>query len=122
MRTLTIRIPEAGDPRCGFDVVDSEGRHANGLAWDEFIGQVVALTHPKLGSPQYRMQADEQWATESFDREARAAQTRAARAEAPQLMLDALRQWRQAEQTDDPREYENAQRARDEAIAKATAT
>lgn len=121
MRTLTIRVPEEGDePRCLFDVVDAEGRHADGLSFDEFIGQVISLTHPKLGAPQFKMLTDAQWAEDTARRIEYHEKRRQQQAQAPQLMLDALRQWRQAEQTDDPREYANAQRARDEAIARSS--
>ncbi|HSC06781.1 MAG TPA: hypothetical protein VLD59_08140 [Steroidobacteraceae bacterium] len=119
MKTFTIRIHEPGDGS-GFDVVDSEGRHADGLCWDDFIGQVVSLTHPKLGVPQYMMRTDAGWAENRVAHNQRMETYRQQLATAPQLMLEALRQWRQAEQSDDPREYANAQRARDEAIAKAT--
>lgn len=61
MRKLTIEITEGP---CGFDVVTEDGKRCDGLAWDELIGQVVSLTHPKIGQPQYRMQTAEQWVAE----------------------------------------------------------
>lgn len=68
MRRLTIEVPEPGDEDFsarGFDVVDESGRRARGLGFDEMLGQVIAMTHPRLdGQPQYRMQTHEMWAAE----------------------------------------------------------
>lgn len=46
MKTLTIEIPEPGDERGMFDVVDHQGRRCDGLSWDEMLGQVAMLTMP----------------------------------------------------------------------------
>ena len=65
MKRFTIEVPEDGDNEhnsCGFDVVNCNGLRCNGLNWDEMIGQIVSLTHPRLdGTPQYKMMADEEW-------------------------------------------------------------
>jgi hypothetical protein len=63
MRTLTIQYGESSRG-CSFDVIDEHGRMCDGLGFDEMLGQVVSMTHPKLGTPQYRMQTPEQWAEE----------------------------------------------------------
>lgn len=67
MRRLVIEVPEPGDPeenRCGFDVVDSDGRRCGGLGFDEMLGQIVSLCHPKLGRPHYRMRTQDEWEAE----------------------------------------------------------
>lgn len=45
----------------GFRVVQA-GRMADGLAFDEMLGQVVNLLHPKLGTPRYPMLTREEQA------------------------------------------------------------
>ncbi len=43
-------------PGEGFDVIDAKGRRAQGLTFDEMLGQVVELMHPRLdGRPRYPM-------------------------------------------------------------------
>lgn len=59
MRTITVEFGNGA-----FDVVDEYGQRCYGLGFDEMLGQVVSLTHPKLGKPQYRMQTEEQWVAE----------------------------------------------------------
>lgn len=44
----------------GFAVTEA-GRTADRLAWDEMLGQVAALTHPKLGTAHYRMETVEEY-------------------------------------------------------------
>lgn len=45
-----------------FDVVISDGRRCDGLCWDEMLGQVARLTHPKLASEGgYAMRTPEEW-------------------------------------------------------------
>lgn len=62
MKRITIEVPEQGDEIRCFDVVLEDGRRCNVLSWDEMIGQVVSLTHPKLpGEPQYPMRTIEEW-------------------------------------------------------------
>ncbi|HBD37097.1 MULTISPECIES: hypothetical protein [unclassified Cupriavidus] len=47
-----------------FDVVLPDGRRCDGLCWDEMLGQVARLTHPKLVSETgYAMRTPEQWDT-----------------------------------------------------------
>jgi hypothetical protein len=44
MKPITIRI-SGEDEKCpGAFVVEQDGRHHDGLAWDEMIGQVISLT------------------------------------------------------------------------------
>ena len=79
MKRLVIEIPEPGDERyqrCGFDVVDEQDRRANGLNFDEMLGQVVSITHPKLdGRPQYAMKTSHEWAADSAARMSRQTQS-----------------------------------------------
>ena len=45
-----------------FDVVMPDGRRCDGLCWDEMLGQVARMTHPKLASEGgYAMRTPEQW-------------------------------------------------------------
>lgn len=76
MRTLTIEYGD-GIGGCTLDVVDEYGRRCNGLGWDEMLGQVVSMTHPSVGRPQYRMQTQEQWDAEHAERGARMEERRA---------------------------------------------
>lgn len=89
LRTITIEI----GPDClpgGFDVVVDDLR-CNGLSFDEMLGQVVALTHPKIGAPHYRMQTAEEWAQQSAAGAERAARARAEfEAEREQKVCDAV--------------------------------
>jgi hypothetical protein len=79
MRTITIEIPEPGDEEQCFDVVDAHGQRAGGLIFDEMLGQVVAMAHPKLGGiPRYRMLTAEQRRHEEQRRKDNAAELRAA--------------------------------------------
>ena len=63
MKTLTIEIAEPGEERCGFDVVDEQGRRCDGLSWDEMLGQVAMLTIPpaRVGNG-FAMHTPEEWA------------------------------------------------------------
>lgn len=65
MKTLTIEIPEPGDERSMFDVVDHQGRRCDGLGWDEMLGQVAMLTMPpaRLGNG-FAMHTPDQWAAQ----------------------------------------------------------
>ena len=79
MKRFIIEVPEPSDEiiGCGFDVVDENGRRSNGMAFDEVLGQLIALAHPGLdGKPQYRMQTDDEWEAEA---EARAERRERAR-------------------------------------------
>lgn len=71
MRRFVIECGEGAEGRSGFEVIDEYGRTCLGLAWDEFLGQIVALTHPSIGRPHYRMQTPEAWAAERAERERR---------------------------------------------------
>lgn len=46
--------PSGGEAFPGF-VVTQGDRTCDGLGWDEMIGQVIGLTHPKISSAHYRM-------------------------------------------------------------------
>lgn len=50
MRRITITF----DNDKGFAVTES-GRTAERLGWDEMLGQIAQLTHPKINAPHYRM-------------------------------------------------------------------
>lgn len=56
VRTITIEIYEGGY----LDVREGD-RFCNGLTWDEVLGTVAELTHPKIGQARYRMQTAEEW-------------------------------------------------------------
>jgi hypothetical protein len=56
MRTITIEIDEQG-----YTVREGE-RYADGLCWDEMLGQISELTHPRLGQARYAMQTAAEWA------------------------------------------------------------
>ncbi len=74
MKILTIEIPEPGDGRCEFDVVDANGRRCGGLTWDEMFGQVARLTiiepRSKCGGL-YNMHTPEEWEQQREDRRER---------------------------------------------------
>jgi len=55
MRTITIEIDDQG-----YTVREGD-RYHDGLCWDEMLGQVVELTHRKLGEARYPMMTAEQW-------------------------------------------------------------
>jgi hypothetical protein len=79
MKTLIIEIPEPGDERGMFDVVDHEGRRCDGLSWDEMLGQVAMLTIPpsRVGNG-FAMHTPDQWIAQ---REARLRRLQAQRAD-----------------------------------------
>lgn len=56
MRTITIEIDEQG-----YTVREGE-RYADGLCWDEMLGQISELTHPRLGQARYAMNTEAEWA------------------------------------------------------------
>ena len=81
MKRFIIEVPEPSDEiiGCGFDLVDEDGRRANGLNFDEMLGQVIALTHPKLdGQPLATLlrEADSRRAALEAERVARSARAR----------------------------------------------
>jgi hypothetical protein len=55
MRIITIEIEEQG-----YTVREGD-RYHDRLCWDEMLGQVTELTHPKLGETRYPMMTAEQW-------------------------------------------------------------
>jgi hypothetical protein len=57
MRTIAIEITADND----FTVREGD-RSAEGLCWDEMLGQVTELTHPRLGDGRYAMRTDAEWA------------------------------------------------------------
>lgn len=70
MRQIVITF----DNGKGFAVTEA-GRTADRLGWDEMLGQVAQLTHPKIAAPHYKMQTVEEyqkqeneWNTEPDDR------------------------------------------------------
>lgn len=123
MRRITIEYGESGDRACSFDVIDEYGRCCDGLSWDELLGHVATMTHPRLdGRPLYRMQTTEEWQDERAKRYAQSEERRRERqaeeATEQSAMLDALRQWQNAERDDDAEELENARRSRDELVTR----
>lgn len=96
------------------------------LTWDEMLGQIAQLTHPKIVEARYPLLTDEQHAERQKRLyegcEAMHARNRAedeSKRSAIGAMADALRQWQFAEQRDDGREFANAQAARDAALIEA---
>lgn len=83
MKTLIIEIPEPGDERGMFDVVDGKGRRCDGLSWDEMLGQVAMLTIPlgRVGNG-FAMHTPEQWAAQRDARHQRLQAQRATEAAA----------------------------------------
>lgn len=55
-RTITITISHDGQ----FDVSEN-GKCAGGLAWDELLGQIACMTHPKICAPNYAMRTPDEW-------------------------------------------------------------
>jgi hypothetical protein len=56
MRTVTIEITDRG-----YTVREGD-RYHDELSWDEMLGQVTELTHPKLGVGHYMMKTSAEWA------------------------------------------------------------
>lgn len=69
MEPVTISI----DSSPGFTVTQGD-RSADGLGWDEMIGQVIELTHPKIGSAHYRMMTPAERRVDEARRELRVAE------------------------------------------------
>lgn len=70
MQPITISIEPAG--KCF--VVTQGDRSADGLAWDEMIGQVIELTHPKISAAHYPMMTQAERNVEEARRDLRAAE------------------------------------------------
>lgn len=66
--SFTVEIREGG-----YDVVLASGRRCDGLSWDEMLGQIAGLTHPKIRAPHYNMRTPEEWQAWRDDRSARIA-------------------------------------------------
>lgn len=57
MRTILIQIDEEGRIE-----VRENGRTTGQLSWDEMIGQIAEMVHPRIGpAGRYPMMTDEQW-------------------------------------------------------------
>ncbi len=56
MRTITIDIVDSSD----FTVKEGD-RYCDKLTWDEMLGTIAELTHPRLGTSSYRMLTEEEW-------------------------------------------------------------
>lgn len=102
-----------------YTVMEGE-RYCDRLCWDEMLGTIAELTHPRIGDARYRMQTPDEIDEQEANRAARIERRRAEEAAADQSMLDTLRQWAAAERADDAGEFTNAQRERDRLIAAAT--
>jgi hypothetical protein len=63
-----IRIVVDGGNK--FDVFEGE-RHTDDLTWDEMLGTIAELTHPRIGGCRYRMQTPAEWQAERDRRAAR---------------------------------------------------
>jgi hypothetical protein len=55
MRTITIEIHDRG-----YTVREGD-RYHDELCWDEMLGQVTELTHPRLGDGRYAMKTEAEW-------------------------------------------------------------
>lgn len=72
MKPITIRIAGEDEKFPGAFVVEQDGRHHDGLGWDEMLGQVVSLTFASVqdriarwgGNGLYPMKTAEEWAEE----------------------------------------------------------
>lgn len=65
-RTITIVMRTGND----FDVFEGE-RFSGRLCWDEMLGQVASMTHPKINEPRYRMLTHDEQSVIEEDRELR---------------------------------------------------
>lgn len=54
-RTITIIVHDGNH----FDVHEGE-RYCDRLCWDEMLGTIAELTHPKIGEARYRMRTPEE--------------------------------------------------------------
>ena len=57
MRTITIEIHDGND----FTIIEGD-RSCDKLCWDEMLGTIAELTHPKVGEARYRMRTAEEQA------------------------------------------------------------
>lgn len=70
MRTITIEI--ADDGGSGDYLVREDDRYCDRLCWDEMLGTIAELTHPKIGVARYRMLTAEEHAELERRRQERA--------------------------------------------------
>ncbi len=54
-RTITIVVHDGNH----FDVHEGE-RYCDRLCWDEMLGTIAELTHPRIGEARYRMSTPEE--------------------------------------------------------------
>lgn len=59
-RTITIEIVDDGGS--GDYTVREDDRYCDRLCWDEMLGTIAELTHPRIGEARYRMETAEQHA------------------------------------------------------------
>lgn len=114
-RTITIYCIDQND----YTVQEGEAI-CDRLCWDEMLGTIVELTHPRIGAARYRMQTAEERELFEEQRAARFAELRVTEADTNKSMLDmldTLRQWQASELLDDPQEHANARAERDRIIA-----
>ncbi|SKC78523.1 hypothetical protein SAMN05445504_2415 [Burkholderia sp. CF099] len=62
------------DDQNSFTVREGD-RFADGLCWDEMLGSIAELTHPRVGSARYAMRTAAQW--DAWRESMRASQHRA---------------------------------------------
>lgn len=89
IRAITIRFEDSHGLGRGFDVADDTGRVADGLTFDEMLGQLVSLAHPDLrtNAPRYGMQTPAQHDQRKREREAQQVESEARRRYAPQRVI-----------------------------------
>jgi hypothetical protein len=88
IRSITIRFDDTPG-RGSFDVADDTGRVADGLAFDEMLGQVISLTNPTLraaGRPRIPMSTPAEHDQRRREREAQHAENEARRKYGPQCI------------------------------------
>lgn len=83
MKAISIRIADEGEQFPGAFVVEQDGKHHDGLGWDEMLGQVVSLTFDNVkdriarwgGNGLYPMKSSAEWEEERNRRLGAAEQT-----------------------------------------------
>jgi len=71
MRTITIEIHDPNN----FTVHEGD-RYCDRLCWDEMLGTIAELTHPRIGEARYRMETAEQHAAREEAHQKRLAEIR----------------------------------------------
>src|SRR5690349_3087968 len=72
MKTITIRTTRDDEQFPGAFVVEQDGKHHDGLGWDEMLGQIASLTFDNVkdriarwgGHGLYPMKSAEEWEVE----------------------------------------------------------